>query len=82
MATLAIYPPVSSMKLSPQDVLTQKKRQLVSKTYVQNTPRTNIRPASIATTLLAGRVLRVTPAGAGGTWNNRVLLGTEPCCSS
>ena len=82
MATLALYPPILSKNLSPQDILTQKKRQIVAKTYVQNPRGTNKRPASIGTTLVASRVLHITPAVSGGTWNNRIPLGTAPCCSS
>lgn len=79
---MASLPLAASMNLSPQDILTQKKRQIVGKTYVQNKKGTNRRPASLGTTLLASRILLVTPAISGGTWNNRIALGTAPCCSS
>jgi hypothetical protein len=69
-------------KISPQDVLTQKKRQIAAKTYLENIPGRNSRPASIGTTLVASRVRLITPAVSGGTVDNYIPLGEAPCCSS
>lgn len=74
--------PIVSKNLSPQDILTLRKKGVISKMYVVNPPKTNSRPASEGAIVLVSRKLVITPAAAGGTWNNRIQLGTAPCCAA
>jgi len=73
--------PVVSKNLSPQDILTIRKKGVISKMYVVNPPRTNSRPASEGTIVLVSRKVVITPAASGGNWNNRIQLGIGPCCA-
>lgn len=79
---MATNSPVISKNLSPQDLLTIRKKGLISKLYVENSPGTNSRPASVGTIVLVSRQVVITPAAAGGTWDNSIQLGIGPCCSS
>lgn len=78
---MATNSPVISKNLSPQDLLTIRKKGLISKLYVENSPGTNSRPASVGTIVLVSRQVVITPA-VGSTWDNSIQLGIGPCCSS
>lgn len=80
--------------LSPQDLLTLSKRNLLVKTLKTTTDPNQTtsgsalyqwnKPASTATAIGAGRVLRITPAKADAPvgCGQHTELGTAPCCDS
>ena len=72
------------MKSSPQDVLTKRKRVVVSNSYTTSPPYKTNKPASIATLRVIGRMQLITPAVAAlhDIGYASTPLGVEPCCSS